>query len=91
MCWLTGALSDQLQRLKSAGMDRFTARAEVHAFYVKPLALAYGEVQHIESLLQYKTLNIMYVKQLKSLCIIIFSEYCAILFLGKTEDTRTSS
>ncbi|XP_034239534.1 peroxisomal acyl-coenzyme A oxidase 3-like isoform X1 [Thrips palmi] len=43
LCWLTKALDNQLQKLKSAGVDRFTARAEVQAFYAKPLALAYGE------------------------------------------------
>lgn len=43
MCWLTQALDTELQRLKSAGLDRFTARGRVHAFYSKPLALAYGE------------------------------------------------
>ncbi|XP_052129624.1 peroxisomal acyl-coenzyme A oxidase 3 isoform X1 [Frankliniella occidentalis] len=43
VCWLTQSLDNQLQKLKSSGLDRFTARAQVHAFYAKPLALAYGE------------------------------------------------
>lgn len=45
LCWLTQALDNQLQKLKTAGVERFAARAEVQAFFAKPLALAYGEVK----------------------------------------------
>lgn len=47
LCWLLQALDKQNQNLKSMGVDRFTARGEVQAFYAKPLALAYGEVNYL--------------------------------------------
>ncbi len=47
LCWLLRALDKQLHGLESKGLDRFTARGQVQAFYAKPLALAYGEVSNL--------------------------------------------